>query len=716
MRFSFVLYMIALVFAVTFFGAVHAYAYSTVFLLVLGATVPVLLGQLKRDYRRGLLVVSLPSGPWAFLFIALAVVLLLQILPLPASWVALLSPKSYALQQAAAQFGLVAEVKDTTFMTLAPYPFPVRQALVRLLVYGFFFFGLLLSMPTRKRVMTAVVVLTCVALGDLLYGMIETYGGHNHIFWYAKQSGELTGTYINRNHFAGFLALVFPLTAVAVLALGRGRRRSDFSWKERLRRLIENERLYSRQTMLFFCAVLLGLGLLLSASRGGIIAGGTGLLTAGILLSSRRSTRKSGRIFLVLFLVTAIYGVSSGLDRTITRFKHIEQGMEIRTRFAHHTMDLAADYPLTGIGVGLFRHGYPAYQSNRDKKYFIDYAHNDWAQFIAETGWPGFMLLVSGLLWAFWFHLRKWRKRHDRFAVVLGVAAPAALVTIGIHSWTDFNLHLPANFMVLAAIVALSTAALANKKQRAAERFEPQLRQFPVAGTGGGLLLVIGLTLAWTGKTVVASLYGETLCNTVHNSTLNRERYPSEKMITQAIAHDSANAAYFYRLAEVRIQERDLAMARVVDLETEQRLKKRVTRALEQTVQRNPLDGRIWVRLGWEYTFFWQDPDYHQKWLPMADRAMELAVSQVGSKHTSLHEEVGNYWVMRSRQADPATERWERCLTKAEQQYIEVISSLRGKARDKALARIEKAVWVHYPADSEVARRLLQPLYNKAKT
>jgi len=711
--FSFVLYMTALIYGVAFFGAVHCYVYSIVFLLVLGATIPVLLAQLERDYRRGRLVVSLPAGPWALLFIALAAVLVVQIVPLPAAWVAVLSPKSYALQQAAAQFGLLAGVKDTAFMTLAPYPFPVRQSLVRFLVYGFFFFGLLLTMQTRNRIMTAVVILTCVALGDFVYGMVEAYGGHNHIFWYAKKNSDLTGTYISRNNFAGLLELVFPLVAVAVLALGSGRRRSGLSWKNRLKQLIEDEKLYSQRTLLFFSAVLLGLGLLLSASRGGIIAGGMGLLTAGLLLSYRRSTRRSGRIFLVLFLVTALYGFGSGLDHTIARFMHLQQGLEIRTRFAHHTMDLAADYPLTGVGAGLFKYAYPSYQSNKDKKHYIDYAHNDWAQFIAETGWVGFGVLVTGLITAVFFHLRQWKKRHDRFAVALGVAAPAALTAIGVHSWSDFNLHIPANFMVLAAIVALSTAALANRKGRAAERFEPQLVRLPVLGAGGVILLMLFLIIAWTGKTVISSFYAESFCNTVHNSTLNRERYPAEEMITRAIYHDSANAEYFYRLAEVRIHDRDRAMAGVLDSETETLLKKKVTRALEQTVQRNPLDGRIWVRLGWEYTFFWQDPDYHQKWLPMADRAMELAVSQVGSKHASLHEEVGNYWVMRSRQADPTAERWEQCLNKAEEQYLEVITSLKGRAREKALLRIEKAIWAHYPEDSDVARRLLMPLYKE---
>ena len=710
------LYLSALASGVAFFGAVHSYAFSIVFLLVLGATVAVLPGQLERDYRRRQLMIRLPAGPWALLFVVLSGVLFLQILPLPASWVSLLSPKSYALQQAAAQFALVADVKETAFMTIAPYPFPVRQSLVRLLVYSFFFFGLLLSMPTRKRVMTAVVVLTCVALGDLIYGMIETYGGHNHIFWYAKRNGDLNGTYINRNHFAGLLELVFPLTAVAVLALGRGRRHSRLSWKERFKQLIENEQLYSRQTMLFFCAVLLGMGLLLSASRGGIIAGGAGLLTAGILLSGRRSTRKSGRIFLVLFLITTIYGLGSGLDRTIARFMHLERGMVERTRFARHTMDLAADYPLTGIGVGLFKYGYPAYQSELDKNYYIDFAHNDWAQFLAETGWTGMGLFVCCLAAAIVSHLRWWKRRHDRFAVALGTAGPAALAAMGVHSWTDFNLHIPANFMVLAAIVALSTAALANRKRRAAERFEPPLVRLPMVGAGGIILLLVLLVIGWTGHRVIASMYAETCCNTMHNSTLHRERYPSREMIDKAITHDPANAAYFYRLAEVRIRERDQAMAGVVDPETERLLKKKVTDALERTVQRNPLDGRIWVRLGWEYTFFWQDPDYHQKWLPMADRAMDLAVQQAGRKYASLHEEVGNYWVMRSRQADPATERWEQCLTKAGHQYLEVLSSLRGRARKKALARIEKAVWVHYPADSDIARRLLQPLYKITET
>ena len=81
-----------------------------------------------------------------------------------------------------------------------------------------FFFARMLAQDraSRRRVVTWLV-----ALGtfEALYGLVQYLTGWQRIFGYVKKYNleEATGTYINRNHFAGFLEMVIPFGVALVL-------------------------------------------------------------------------------------------------------------------------------------------------------------------------------------------------------------------------------------------------------------------------------------------------------------------------------------------------------------------------------------------------------------------------------------------------------------------------------------------------------------------
>jgi hypothetical protein len=90
-----------------------------------------------------------------------------------------------------------------------------------------------------------------------------------------------------------------------------------------------------------------------------------------------------------------------------------------------------------------------------------------------------------------------------------------------------------------------------------------------------------------------------------------------------------------------------------------------IIRSLEEAVRLNPMRARYHERLGWECTRMWQEPDYHQKWLPAADISMERAAYFAGVADPNLHVQLGNYWTMRSKSMNPADERWEPAWNRA---------------------------------------------------
>ena len=161
---------------------------------------------------------------------------------------------------------------------MAPYIFPVRLSIVRMVVYSMFFFGLVCVLNTRRRIETVVMVLLLLGCFETMYGFYQTFAGTDHVWWFKKTAyrGWLTGTYINRNHFAGWLemGLVLAITYAAAMVDGNVHHRSTpppagtRKWR---RFFLSNEPRLSKRTFVVLAGALMGLGIIFSGSRGGMI-------------------------------------------------------------------------------------------------------------------------------------------------------------------------------------------------------------------------------------------------------------------------------------------------------------------------------------------------------------------------------------------------------------------------------------------------------------
>jgi len=98
-----------------------------------------------------------------------------------------------------------------------------RRELVLILCYGLFGYLVLRTVRTRRRAEILIVVVLASALFQAFYGMAETFSGHEMIFGRAKRYGlgSVTGTFVNRNHFAGLLEMAFPLSLGYLLVKAR---------------------------------------------------------------------------------------------------------------------------------------------------------------------------------------------------------------------------------------------------------------------------------------------------------------------------------------------------------------------------------------------------------------------------------------------------------------------------------------------------------------
>ncbi|HLJ50821.1 MAG TPA: hypothetical protein VKU01_32645 [Bryobacteraceae bacterium] len=118
----------------------------------------------------------------------------LQIIPLPAGLVAILSPARAELEQGAARF-----------ITLSAVPFATAQQLLTLCGFGLLFFLIRDLALSGNHSWTIVWPLLAIAGVEALLGLF--------------QSPFALGTYVNRDHYAGLLEMVLPFAVMYPIAI-----------------------------------------------------------------------------------------------------------------------------------------------------------------------------------------------------------------------------------------------------------------------------------------------------------------------------------------------------------------------------------------------------------------------------------------------------------------------------------------------------------------
>ena len=205
-----------------------------------------------------------------------------------------------------------------------------------------------------------------------IFGILQQLTFNGKLYWFREMryGGIPFGPYVNRNHFAGFVELVFPI-ALVPLVLGKVR-------KER-----------------WFVVGIFGLlpigALFLSASRGGVISFGVQLGVLILVMILRRTGGKhalaGGLVLLLAFLLVSWLGVKQVLDR-FSSLQSLEVTTGKRASMRQDTFRIFLDHRWTGTGLGTIQAVFPAYETLYDGK-VVNHSHNDYLEALAETGIAG---------------------------------------------------------------------------------------------------------------------------------------------------------------------------------------------------------------------------------------------------------------------------------------------------------------------------------------
>lgn len=339
--------------------------------------------------------------------------------------------------------------------------------LLYLLVIGLF--------RTRKRLTLLIGVLVISGTFQAFFGSAMTLSGTERLLFGAKDYhiGHATGTFVNRNHLAGYLEMTLAIGIGLLLAL---RQAGKFHWVGVL------ETLMGPKARLRLALVIMVIGLVMSHSRMGNTAFFASLMLVGalFLLLHKENRLRNGLIFASLVLVDVLvvsqyFGLDELKDRLVnTRLNDVvEQGEvvakanELRDDVYILALPLAKDRPIIGQGAGSFESVFPPYAAGIPLHF--DHAHNDYLQFFIEYGAIGSLPLALFVLISLFYALKAMRHKDSLYRNGIGFGAGMGILALLIHSSTDFNLQIPSNaatFVVICAIAVLANHHLVNRRQK----------------------------------------------------------------------------------------------------------------------------------------------------------------------------------------------------------------------------------------------------------
>jgi O-antigen ligase len=379
---------------------------------------------------------------------------LLQLVPLPPGLVAKISPARW-VAASAARAATGQEINAWLAVSVAP-PATVERLLDLLPALTAFVAVRQMASWWSDRIWLAVAPVVAVAWLESLLALVQ--------FYFMRMAGgdaaSATGTYVNRNHFAGLLEMGLPLAFMA--AIHAWKKGSVFGEPSAAPAL--------RACAFLAIAACILIGVIISLSRTGFVStlAVVGVTTVILLLSRRvgEARRRPTWLWILPIAAPLCALVFLSTKEMVSRFAEVLATEEIskgtRLEIWNDTQRLIAAYPWTGCGLGAYERGLFQFKTAAPV-YTVDFAHNDYLQIISELGWPGAVIVALIAGWILWRIVSvvlfgrggNWE---------LGVGLLGVFLALALHSLADFNLYIPANALAVAWLGGVAVSSGLSKQ------------------------------------------------------------------------------------------------------------------------------------------------------------------------------------------------------------------------------------------------------------
>ena len=343
---------------------------------------------------------------------------------------------------AAAAFAIYAAARYWT----ADIEYVARLELIRVIVYTVILFAITANLHGKQSIQWFVYAILALAVALSFYAVFQFVANSDRVLWAFKPySHRGSGTYISPNHLAGFLEMLLPL-ALSYTLVGRTK--------------------VLGRIFLGYSALSILAGIAVTVSRGAWIGTAVSLVVLFGLLCAYRPYRLPAFLFFACIVgATAWLGPRNYFFQKRTTAVFSQGRVDDDARFAiwQPALRIWRENLWWGAGPAHFDREFRAYRPE-PLQLQPEFVHNDYLNTLVDYGILGgaiilvaLALLVAGI-WKTWRVVRPTprdlgeHKRSNKFAFVLG--ASCGLVAILIHSFLDFNMHVPANALLAVALMA----------------------------------------------------------------------------------------------------------------------------------------------------------------------------------------------------------------------------------------------------------------------
>jgi O-antigen ligase len=286
--------------------------------------------------------------------------------------------------------------------------------------------------------------------------LIQGIAPNGKLLWVREPrlGGWIYGSYVNHNHYAGLMELLVPIPLVLALS----------------HMVHEKER-----TAAGVAAAVMVATVFLSGSRGGMIAIFVELVVFAVVLLRQKKmgyrVALAGAAFAIVLVSMLVWLGGKELSSRVASISseartEISGGM--RLSIDRDTVRMFRQKPVLGWGLSTFPVVYPEFRSFYTN-FFVNEAHNDYLQLLAEMGVLGFGLMVWFLAVLYRRAVRKIGNWTTDVSSAVTLACTLGFTGILVHSLFDFNLQIPANaaiFYVFCSIAAAPPLLQRSRKRK----------------------------------------------------------------------------------------------------------------------------------------------------------------------------------------------------------------------------------------------------------
>ncbi len=337
--------------------------------------------------------------------------------------------------------------------TLSFDPYSTRLVLVQLATLLIYFSATLVFVDTPHRLHILVRTIMIFGFCLALFGMTQSFTSPTKVYWMRELNQSTAfGPFINRHHFAGYMELTIALP-LGLLFAGA----------------VDRE----KKLLFIFIVGLMGVALVMTASRGGIISLVAEVIFLAIVTAiwrkpseerRRRPSRLKGvairaglaaALLVSLFIGVLALGGEMSINRLIVDSVNTNDPTTGRAHFWSVTLEIIKAHPFLGTGLGAFGVVYTRFDS-RNGLFRLEQAHNDYLQVLSDGGIIGATLALAFVGLLFYRGFVRARSRDD-FRRGVALASLGGCFAVLVHSFFDFTLHTTSNALLFLVLAALAT-------------------------------------------------------------------------------------------------------------------------------------------------------------------------------------------------------------------------------------------------------------------